>query len=233
MKTPNENDSFSRLTDNEEIESEIKLLIKDLNSNIIILTKHKESLMKYLYESQKSIQLEIEENYCCFSYFYYIGLLISNNDSINFVYSPKYIFFVNNFFKKLEKAKRSKKEIIILIKIIYDLISNYELFKDNIDEIAGEDYESIQKIENIKNNIDDTYNRIYNEDVECGNELNLPEYLDEINIKSIISKSIINLYKDINNFKNCTNINNLLQDLEIDVKKIFIIKKKLLLYFIF
>lgn len=216
MKTPNENDSFSRLNDNEENEREIKLLIKDLNSNIIILTKQKESLMKYLYKYQKSIQLEIEENYCCFSYFYYIGLLISNNDSINFVYSPKYIFFVNNFFKKLEKAKRSKKEIIILIKIIYDLISNYELFKDNIDEIAGEDYESIQMIENIKKNIDDTYNRIYSEDVEFRVELNLPEYLDEINIKSIISKSIINLYKDINNFKNCTNINNLLQDLEID-----------------
>ena len=167
-------------------------IIYFIQSNEII-----QDLLNYIRTSEKKYIIldsnKIDYNFCIF---YCLGVLIEANNEINFIYNYD---LINRVYETLIKNEDNNDKIIRMIlslKITYDLINNYEkaveksLIKENIINTIKNEINF--KKEYIKNK----YGEILDNNQKVIEELNITKTFDELNIKAIFSKAIINLYKN-------------------------------------
>ena len=167
-------------------------IIYFIQSNEII-----QDLLNYIRSSEKKYIIidsnKIDYNFCIF---YCLGVLIEANNEINFIYNYD---LINRVYETLIKNEDNNDRIIRMIlslKITYDLINNYEkaveksLIKENIINTIKNEINF--KKEYIKNK----YGEILENNQKVIEELNITKTFDELNIKAIFSKAIINLYKN-------------------------------------
>ena len=147
----NVNPIFMLLSNFEEIENILK--IDNLNY-LKFFYFNKIKTHEILYDKEKLITINDKNVNSKFYLYFYLSLLIEeNNNVVDYQYSFDIIKNINEI-QKREKDKIIKK--VILAKIIIDLISNYEQLSDNDENFN--DYEkeinSIKKLnhEIIKNN---------------------------------------------------------------------------------
>ena len=147
------------------------------NLNLIkLLYFNRNSIQKILYDSEKIIKLDSNKGEKNLSYYFYLSLLIKENDNmVNYSYNIDFIKEVNNLHENNAFYKN-----IIISKIILELINNYK----QIDE----DNDNNLELENLeKDNI-----KIIEDNIHIFKKLKLN--YDKINI---ISKRIDELYADI------------------------------------
>ena len=160
-------------------EEDIPNLRKNFDENIIPLYKMKEKFLKYLYQKEDTIHLESGYEKISFGYFYFLDdLIMFDKEFINFTYN---FDFIKNAYKFLVEEPENLIKKIIGIKIIYDLIDNYE-------EIEREKKESIndKEIENMKKDILKLYNNIISKNTGICLEFHLTENLKELDIKNVL-----------------------------------------------
>ena len=144
---------------------------KDDNKKIFYFSK--EFFYKILYEAEKVINLNEEQDLSNFSNnlseLFYLSLLIIDNSQYDYTYSFNYINLIYNYLKENEKSIKLYKQLIIW-KIIDYLIYNFKQFNETeeeekkIDEIGNEIKNKIEKILILFNkdfNLEFSYNDFY------------------------------------------------------------------------
>ena len=161
---------------------DIEKTVNNYNINKLDLVKFfylkRNSIHYILYKYKKIIRLnfedEMEEN---LSYYFYLSLLIRDNDVIiNYSYSIELILKIINQTKKYN----DKYYKIIISKIIIELINNYK-------ELYEYEYNN-KKIDEIE----EEYNKIINENINVFNELDI-----NLNYEDLIIKKIDEIYSKI------------------------------------
>ena len=202
MKTPRYEDEI--------IYENIPKLLENMYENIIPIYKNKEKIFKYLWDEEKIIEIKQNADRFTFGFFYYLDILITDEDNkevINFIYD---FDFIKKAYKFLIKKTKNKVRQIMGIKIIDDLIYNY---KNSVEE---DKYLSFKhKIDKMKSNFQIIYENAFTRHLEKIEEFNLPRNLEEIDIEDIYSKIIIGLFKN-QNFEDFESIYYFLYTFEID-----------------
>ena len=102
-----------------------------------ILYYNRISINSILYDLESNIALNTDGNILELSHYFYISLLIEDEPTItNYTYS---IDFIKELNEKIKKIKNNEKNKDLYIKIILDLIDNYEQLEEsdeNKDEIG-------------------------------------------------------------------------------------------------
>ena len=177
----------------------------DKLNTIKFLFYYKSSVHKYLYDSEKCIELKDgTEN---LSYYFYLILLINDNKGLfNYIYSFRYIQIIND----KNKNNNDIYNKVIMSKIILELINNYLQFEEDNNDII---------------NLKDENNNIIDNNIHIFNELNLywnNEY-KKLNVENIYLDIIKSLIKN-NKFEDYNYTYNILRQLEIEsieISKIF------------
>ena len=163
-----ENDNKNPLVNLFSNLDEITPILKLNDSNYIkVLYFNRVKIHKFLYDNDEIITIknENEEN---FIFYIYLSLLIEDNTSVvNYTYSTSLIDKLNIQQTKLKNEKIKK---IILAKIIFDLITNYE----NDEKNEEFDFKRIKDFNEkiIKENINEfkifdlKENNIFNKNIE-------------------------------------------------------------------
>ena len=117
------------------------------NLNLIkLLYFNRNSIQKILYDSEKIIKLDSNKGEKNLSYYFYLSLLIKENDNmVNYSYNIDFIKEVNNLHENNTFYKN-----IIISKIILELINNYKQIDEDNDnnlELENLEKDNIKKIE--------------------------------------------------------------------------------------
>ena len=190
----------------------IEELLKNINPNILRLAKKKNECLDYLYKEDRIIPIKLEKQYSSVSYYYNLDILLLDKTFINFTYDFPFLKYAYEFLTGKINDRLSDKSIIpIIIKIINDLIYNYEQSCENIICEA--------ELYNMKKDLNNRYKTFLEKHPDLVEDFELPNKLEELNIEDIYSQIIKNLFENVH-FEDFENVNLAIYNFEIDSKYI-------------
>lgn len=164
--------------------------ISAFDKYIIEFRKNSKSFFDFLYDNDINVQLKSEENGFSFSYFMNLDILLSDERNLNMVNFEFDFSFITEAKKFLfEYSENDLKKKLISIKIIDDLIINFEKLQE------WERNDINHNIRQLRSSIYYEYNIIFGKK-DLAKEFNLTKEIDSINIKEVYSKVIIELIKE-------------------------------------